>query len=195
MVTSSLAVALMSYRFFPLGIDASFAQLGAAVLDPRLPFVVHVVSAPVALATGAWQFFSGIRKKRPRFHRWSGRIYGLAILLGGLSGLIMALYSPERPLAAVGFGLLAILWLWFTAKAIWYARQRNFATHRAMMIRSFALTFAAVTLRLQLPFLLSDGSNYMEISHIVAWTCWVPNLLAVELYLRFWQKASIAKQP
>jgi len=56
--------------------------------------------------------------------------------------------------------------------------------HPRIMIRSFALTFAAVTLRLQLPFLLADGSTYVEASRIVSWSCWIPNILFAKWWLR-----------
>ena len=57
--------------------------------------------------------------------------------------------------------------------------------HRCWMIRSYALTFAAVTLRLELPlFFIFGGMEYPVASSYVAWLCWVPNLFIAELYLR-----------
>ena len=48
------------------------------------------------------------------------------------------------------------------------------------MVRNFALTFAAVTLRLWLPGMVVGGVP-MEIAYpIVAWLCWVPNLIVAE---------------
>ena len=184
MVVFSLIIALSSYRFFLLGMEPAFEGLGASVLDPRLPFIMHVVAAPLALATGSLQFFSNIRQKRPVLHRWNGRIYGLAVLFGGIAGLIMAVDATDRPMAAAGFGILAVIWLWFTASGVLHARAKRFDAHQAMMLRSFALAFGAVTLRLQLPFLMADGSSYLDVSHIVSWTAWVPNLIVVELWLR-----------
>jgi hypothetical protein len=51
------------------------------------------------------------------------------------------------------------------------------------MIRSFALTFAAVTLRLYLPFPMIWGFEFIEGYRIIAWLCWVPNLLIAELWI------------
>ena len=65
------------------------------------------------------------------------------------------------------------------------ARAGRIAEHRQWMIRSFALTFAAVTLRLYLPVLFTVGNmDYFEASNYVAWLCWVPNILFAEVYLR-----------
>ncbi|MFV3517468.1 DUF2306 domain-containing protein, partial [Mycobacterium tuberculosis] len=58
------------------------------------------------------------------------------------------------------------------------------ASHRRWMVRSFALTLAAVTLRIYLP--LSDvlGIGFAASYPVVAWLCWVPNMAVVEWYLR-----------
>jgi hypothetical protein len=52
------------------------------------------------------------------------------------------------------------------------------------MVRNFALTFAAVTLRLWLPASVASGMPFEVAYPVVAWLCWVPNLLAAELFLR-----------
>jgi hypothetical protein len=51
------------------------------------------------------------------------------------------------------------------------------------MIRSAALTLAAVTLRLYLPFLAMSMGFELGYS-LVAWLCWVPNILFAEWLLR-----------
>jgi len=53
------------------------------------------------------------------------------------------------------------------------------------MIRSFALTLAAVTLRIYLPIgiMLTHGDLNTPY-RAIAWLCWVPNILVAELYLR-----------
>ena len=183
MITLSVLVALASYRFIPLGVDLAFANLGESVLEPRGVFMMHIIASPIALCLGTLQFLPKFRAKHPATHRWIGRIYALAILFGGIAGLLLALDATDRPIAATGFAVLAILWLSVTAQAVCYAWCGKFVQHQRMMIRSFALTFAAVTLRLQLPFLLADGTPYLEISHIVAWSCWIPNLIFAEFWL------------
>jgi hypothetical protein len=62
--------------------------------------------------------------------------------------------------------------------------QRRFVEHRAWMIRSFALTFAAVTLRIYLPILEQLPVPFEDGYRAISFLCWVPNLLAAELYLR-----------
>jgi hypothetical protein len=52
------------------------------------------------------------------------------------------------------------------------------------MIRNFSLAFAAVMLRLYLPAAVVAGADFALAYAIVAWACWVPNLLFAEWLLR-----------
>lgn len=180
-----LVIAVLSWRFVVLGFAAAFDvvwQLYGA--EVPLAFKVHVVCAPVALALSGFQFFPRLRSRWPGLHRWTGRVASAAILLAGVSALALALMPTGRPVAAIGFGLLAVLWVAFTLRAVARIRAGDRVGHRADMIRAFALTFAAVTLRLQLTALFLWGFDYPEASLIVAWTCWVPNLLVAEWLVR-----------
>ena len=160
------------------------------IFNRRFWFLLHVIGAPIALALGIFQFLPKLRKARPHLHRLSGRIYGIAILLSGVGGLVMSLgILADRPVAGLGFGLLAVLWIGVTGFGISAAMRREFALHQRWMFRSFALTFAAVTLRLQLPFMIMGGMEYVEAANIVAWTCWVPNLIFAEWWLRRTRRA------
>ncbi|MEZ5660921.1 MAG: DUF2306 domain-containing protein [Burkholderiaceae bacterium] len=181
---SSVLVALVSYRFLFLGLAPAFQELTAQISAAPLAFLIHVAASPIALAVGAIQFFPAMRARRPALHRWLGRVYGLAILAGGLAGLVMAPTSVGGPVAGWGFGLLAVIWVAVTAQAVRLAMAGRFAEHRRWMIRSYALTFAAVTLRLYLPLFFANGYDYAQASVWLAWLAWIPNLLAVEWWLR-----------
>jgi hypothetical protein len=180
----SLAIALASYRFLALGLPLSFPDMGGHIDGARLAFLAHISAAPVALAIATFQLMPGLRARRPGLHRWMGRGYALAILIGGLGALGMLPTANGGVAAQVGFGLLALCWMGSTAIAVIHARARRFAEHRRWMIRSFAFTFAAVTLRIQLPILIGAfGLSYVAAIAIQAWLCWVPNLVVAELVL------------
>ena len=51
------------------------------------------------------------------------------------------------------------------------------------MIRSHALTLAAVTLRIYLPLELALGMSFHDAYRVVSWLCWVPNLVAAEWFI------------
>lgn len=93
-------------------------------------------------------------------------------------------FSPSQFfLVRVGFGTLALVWLLTAALAFARARQRRFDEHRAWMIRSYSLTFAAATVRLVgLPILVLTRDP------IVAITCtfwsWILNLMVAEIVIR-----------
>lgn len=178
-----LLIALASWRFLILGVEQSMSFVAYHALERPIEFYLHIGLAPVALALLPFQFWQGLRQRRPALHRWIGRAYGVAILLSGLGGLMMAIGTTSGPVAGLGFGVLALLWLGVTGWGIWLAIQGRIADHRRWMIRSGALTFAAVTLRLYLPLLfatLGEEAGYT----LVAWACWVPNVLVAEWFIR-----------
>jgi len=84
-----------------------------------------------------------------------------------------------------GFGALAVLWFFTGLQAYRSIRRCDVETHRHWMIRNFALTLAAVTLRNYLPLFLFAFHWKFEPSYIaVSWFCWVPNLLVAEWLIR-----------
>jgi uncharacterized membrane protein len=161
--------------FFPEQRDVYVAHFGTLML--------HVVGGSAALVLGPWQFWGGLRRRRLGLHRWLGRLYLVAVLVGGLGGLAIARVAFGGLPARLGFGLLAIVWLGCGAAAYRAIRRRDVASHQEWMIRSYALTLAAVTLRIWNPLLALAGFSFPEAYVSVAWLCWVPNLLIAELYI------------
>jgi hypothetical protein len=84
----------------------------------------------------------------------------------------------------LSFFLLSLVWLWTTGMAFWRARQRRFDLHRAWMIRSYSLTFGAVTIRaLTLPLaLLSQNPRFAAIAAVSSWPL---NLVVAGYVIRF----------
>jgi hypothetical protein len=178
----AVAVALFSYRYLigvgPLGPNV----LANAFARPWL--VIHIAGAATALLLGAAQFLPVLRRRWLSGHRWIGRTYAAACLVGGLGGLFLAAGSTAGPIAGAGFGLLAVAWIAATTLGWRAAMQRRLVAHRRWMIRSWALTLAAVTLRLYLPALSFTDIPFLAGYQAIAFLCWVPNLLAAELWLR-----------
>ena len=88
-----------------------------------------------------------------------------------------------------GLGLLAIVSIGAIVMAVTRARQHNIAAHQQWVIRSFACTLAAFTLRVWLPVhgVLNQAEivtfPFSEMYQTVAWLCWVPNLIVAEWYM------------
>ena len=179
-----LLVALASYRFAYLDFKLSYRDMALHIEHRQLMFIAHIAASPLALVFGIVNLLERKKSLHRNFHRWNGRFYVLSVLVGGVSGMVLAYNALGGTIAEFGFGLLALLWLFVTFNAVRHARARNFVAHRRWMIRSFALTFAAVTLRLYLPFFfLVAKMEYVQASIWVSWLCWVPNILVAEYLL------------
>ncbi len=177
-------VALISWRFLVLGVEVSMNFMLYHAQQRPVFFYAHVGFAPLALLLMPLQFYRKLREARPDFHRWIGRVYGVAILVSGVSGLFLAVNSNAGLIAAGGFFVLSVLWLVTTAMGIWCAYKGLIVEHRVWIMRSAALTFAAVTLRLYLPILPAMGLSFEASYSLIAWACWVPNLIFVEFFRR-----------
>ncbi|MEG1452744.1 DUF2306 domain-containing protein [Brevundimonas sp.] len=146
--------------------------------------VVHVAGSVTALALGAWQFIPAWRRTTLGLHRWIGRTYVVSCLIGGAAGLVLAAGTRAGPVAASGFGLLGVLWIAVNVLGWRAAVQQRFDAHRRWMIRSWALTLAAVTLRIYLPLVMIFGLPFEPWYSAIAFLAWVPNLVLAELWLR-----------
>lgn len=177
--------AVAMYGLLPLGAAVHPDMRSTFELHDRWAIYMHVFASAVALALGPFQFGARLRAARPDLHRWSGRLYlGIGVLLGGLAGLLVAFDAFGGPIARVGFAWLALAWLFTGFKAFLAIRARDVASHRRWMVRNFALTFAAVTLRLWLPALVASGVTMAVAYPAIAWLCWVPNLVVAEWLLQ-----------
>ena len=144
---------------------------------------IHIAGGLVALALGAFQLNSRLRIRFLAVHRGLGRLYILAVIAGGIAGFILALSSSGGLVAHFGFGLMAVCWLGTTLNAFWHIRRGDAPEHRIWMLRSYALTLAAVTLRIYLPMSLVMGVEFEAAYQAISWLCWVPNLLIVEWFV------------
>jgi uncharacterized membrane protein len=158
----------------------------------RSAFYLHIGFGGLALLLSPFQFATRLRTRAPRVHRAIGRTILVSIAIAGVGGLILAPHNLAGPVGTVGFGLLAVLWVAFAATAFRAIRRGDVDTHRRWMIRTFALTYAAVTLRLWLFVLMViqtdlagvDPQTAFERAYlIVPFLAWVPNLLVAERYL------------
>lgn len=172
--------AIAAYTLLPLGttIDpamrADFAAHAAAVY-------LHAFAASLALLLGPLQLSTKLRAARPAVHRVGGRIYlGIGVLVGGLSGLYLAQFAYGGLAARLGFGTLAVAWLYTGLRAFLAIRAGAVAEHRRWMIRNFALSFAAVMLRIYAPAAVAAGAEFEQAYAVIAWLCWVPNVLFAE---------------
>ncbi|OXG08314.1 DUF2306 domain-containing protein [Flavobacterium araucananum] len=176
-------------QYIPFKSDVAFLQIKQTEIS-RIPFYypifyVHVYTAIFVLLAGFFQFSSVLLKKFPVTHRNIGKFYVLAVLfLSAPSGLFIGLFANGGLYSKISFVSLSILWFYFTVKGFTAIKNKNITAHKAFMLRSFALTFSAITLRFWkviLVYLFHPAP--MDVYQIIAWLGWIPNLLIVEYYL------------
>lgn len=151
--------------------------------DEEWALRLHAFGGLVALAAGPWQFLPVVRRSAPIVHRSAGYIYLTGVTLGVTGAAILAQTPQGGGANSFAFGMLALIWAASTAQAYRKALAKDFTVHRRWMIRSFALTFAAVTLRLGMMVLPMAGFSDEASYAIVAWASWTINLILVEWVL------------
>lgn len=178
------ALAIGSYAFALLavpGMRAPFLQERFASLP--LAAYAHLAGSGLALVLGPLQLHPRLRARHVALHRALGVTYLLAVFAGGSAGFVLALVSQGGAIAHAGFALLAVAWLGATGTAFRRIWSGDRVSHGRWMVRSFALTFAAVTLRIQLPVSQAVGIPFDLAYPAIAWLCWLPNLLFAEWLL------------
>jgi hypothetical protein len=173
--------AVVAYGFLPPGTTVA-PQMKSVYAEHPVAILTHVFSSSLALLLGPWQFVPAIRRRKT-LHKRLGLGYVAAVLVGGASGLVMAWLAFGGLVSQVGFGLLAVVWLYTTFRAMAAIAERRFAEHEAWAMRSFSLTMAAVTLRIYLGLGFALGLPFEQFYPVLSWLCWVPNLLLVEWFL------------
>lgn len=148
------------------------------------PFLItHMAGGTLAMCTMVLQVWPWLRRKYPKVHRVSGRLYLTGSFVAGFAGLVVVWWA--MPIGKVGSLSMLIFWIVTSAIALRAARQRNFAKHRRFMLYSFAVaannpwaffTYLAIA-KLQIPL---DMVYFMEGAR---WVPWVGNLILVQWWL------------
>jgi len=181
-------IALLSFYYLYRAVDYRFLQedrLGPTLLNKQLWYVSHVLLALPVVLGAPLQFVPLIRQRVPRIHRWIGRAY----VLGASGAAVLAIYlgaTIEYEGSRLSIVLTGVAWLFFTLAAWRCAVARNFTSHRAFMIRSYAMALVLVWLRLMYDFqdyLLFYVNDEDMRDATREWASWVVPLLLVELWL------------
>ena len=196
---SSLAIVGFSLSTYTAGTIASLAadRVALAPHYSTLPeffhvvLYVHIFGASLALLLGPLQFATALRSRFTTVHRWTGRVYIVAVLVAGTAGLVLAPVNEAGFVGFFGFGGLAVIWLVSAVQAYRTARAGDFRAHRAWMIGNFAMTYAAVTLRIWLGVLvmvhlavgLEGAQAFTNAYAAVPFLAWLPNIVIAEIMI------------
>lgn len=186
-----LAIGVGLYPSLYLFIKRTFGLLGSKspeLLESTLwntMFYAHIFLGGLALLIGWIQFSESIRSRSINFHRIIGKIYVISAVISGIASLYIGYYATGGLVASLGFICLGVVWLYTTIGAYVAIKNQHLKRHQELMIYSYAACFAAVTLRIWLPLLttLFDGA-FLPAYKIVAWLCWVPNIIVAYFIVR-----------
>jgi uncharacterized membrane protein len=182
---SALLIGLYPLLYFL--IDRNFGLLQTkdiSVLQSiywNIGFYTHIIFGGLALLIGWSQFVEKWRNTKPKIHRQTGKLYVGFVILSSLSGIYIGFYATGGYIASLGFICLGVIWFLTTIFALQYAQKGNYQIHNKLMIYSFSACFAAVTLRIWLPLLTLIFQDFFLAYKIVAWLCWIPNLMIAYL--------------
>ncbi|MEI2739262.1 MAG: DUF2306 domain-containing protein [Chitinophagaceae bacterium] len=198
-------MAKITVAYIPYNTDVGFLRIKQQYIGIdhwRIAFFIHVYASMWVLFAGFTQFSKTLQRNNPRLHRTLGYIYITDVLLiTGPAGLIMGFYANGGTLSRIAFVALAVLWIFFTVMALIKAKQKDFKAHRNYMIRSYALTLSALTLRawkyaINNADVIDESLVFrpMDVYRVVAWVGWVGNLLFAEYIIYHYKRKGLLKK-
>lgn len=148
-------------------------------------FYTHIVLGGIALLIGWLQFNKKLRLKNISFHKKIGKTYVTAVLLSALSGLYIGYFATGGIIAKSGFMTMALAWFLTTFFSFTTIKKGNIIQHQKLMIYSYAICFAAVTLRIYLPILTPIMGGFLPAYKLISWLCWVPNIVVAYIIIKY----------
>lgn len=185
-----LAVCIGMYPGIYFITDRNFGLLSSKdsdlLLNPfwNIGFYTHIILGGISLLIGWTQFSPKLRDKNLNIHRQIGKAYIISALLSAMAGLYIAFYATGGLISILGFSLLGFIWFSSSLAGFLVIKKGNTIDHERFMIYSYACCFAAVTLRIWLPLLIIAFNDFLPAYRVVAWLCWVPNLIAAFFIIR-----------
>lgn len=176
-----------------------YLHYNAAAYDVYWPrrggLLLHITGGMTALLTGPFQFWTGLRRRHMKIHRWTGRLFLMGILMASAGAFYLVATTTDGWPFGFALFVLALAWLTTSGMAYYAIRKGQVEIHKEWMIRAYVVTFAFVTFRL-----LDD---FGPTSHIqpagardvtYAWLCWTVPLLATEVILQLKRMRKVARR-
>lgn len=145
--------------------------------------LLHIAGGTLALFTGPFQLWTGLRRRALRVHRLLGYTYLAGIAMGGTAGFALSFRTEPADFAVALFSL-AFAW-WLTVGMAFVAiRRGRIEAHREWMIRGYVVTFAFVAFRYLVDFPVWAPLGPARAA-TVGWLCWVIPLMLAEVGLQW----------
>ena len=145
----------------------------------------HVVGGVLAMILGPFQFLPNFRKKYPKFHRVSGYIFLISILISAFTLAFLITTSSSDLVIDVGLGLGGIVWLITAIYAFVAIKNGKIKQHEEWMIRCYMVTLAFVVFRVVIDMLsYFEVTNEPDIVALASWTSWTLPLCITEFIIQ-----------
>lgn len=177
-------------RLGELASGAAETAENARFVRMPLPVVAHILAALVYSLIGAFQFLPRFRRRHLGWHRFAGRylLFPAGLIVAG-SGLWMTAFYDVPPVDGLALQLSRFavggLMLAFLVLGIAAISHRDVRSHRAWMIRAYALALGAGTQVLtSAPFMVVFGApdEFWRLVQMDAG--WILNMLIAEVVIR-----------
>ena len=194
---SAIPVAAGVARLVGLTNNPAISADNARFVAAPIPAVLHIVGATLFSILGALQFSTWLRLRNPVWHRASGRLVAVCGVLTAISGLWMTVMYPI-PAELQGellYGvrvLVGVLMLLAIVLAVVAVLRQDIATHRAWMIRAYALAQGAgMQVVVLLPWMLLIGTPSVAQRDALMSSAWLINLIVAELAIQRWPHGNL----
>ena len=190
LLLSAIPIAAGIVRLAGLADDPEISTENARFVAAPLAVVVHILGAGLFCILGALQFSSRLRQRNPKWHRLSGRIVVASGIFSALSGFWMTVTYPIPP--ELQGGLLytvrvcvSLAMLTSILIAMVAVTGGDIATHRAWMIRAYALgQGAGMQVVVLLPWMLAIGKPTVFQRDVLMSSAWLINLIIAEMAIQ-----------
>lgn len=181
----------LPYYFFDQEIFHRFWQF-------RIPLIIHISGGILALAVAPFQFSQRFRTRYIKTHRLLGKIYVLSILISSLVAIYLTWTSALAVhwTWAVALQGLGLAWILTTLMAYITVKRGDLAAHRSWMLKSFIVTFVAVSFRVIyfdiIPF--NALGTFVERAPTLVWLSWSVPILIVDFIIQLRKYSNALKR-
>lgn len=163
------------------GIERGADHVAHHIENVGSTLAVHMVAGGLAVILTPLQVSRMWRRGDRRKHVYLGWALVPIVTIAALTTPPIS-FNMSYPLwSELGFALGSVAWFGALVMGIWHIRRRNFEMHKRWMVMMAALSFGAVSFRLQLPILRLFWDMDVVFPYL-GWTCWVPNVIVVAIW-------------
>ncbi|MBK6458911.1 MAG: DUF2306 domain-containing protein [Gemmatimonadetes bacterium] len=200
-----VAVTTLSLYYLYRAVHSRFVvpdRLGPSLFNKQVWYVSHLLLALPVVLGAPLQFVAPLRQRAHSGIGRSARATSWGVRRRGTGDLPRGDCRREYEGSRLSIALTGLLWLFFTLAAWRCAVAKDFAAHRAFMIRSYAMALVLVWLRLMYDwqdalFFYVTNPDLRDATR--EWASWVVPLLVVEMSLAWFpairQRRSASPSP